>query len=44
MVINVRLEGPTEEAVRKAAEKAGVTLSNIKRRENCVQGYGTMVV
>jgi hypothetical protein len=43
-VIQVRLDGKTETAVRLAAEQMGVQVNRIKIRDDCVQLYGTVVI
>lgn len=44
MVIQVRLDGPSEEDVRKAATEMGVQVSRVKKRDDCWQLYGTKVI
>jgi hypothetical protein len=43
-VIQVRLEGSSEEAVRKAAKEMGVQVSRVKKREETWHLYGTKIV
>jgi len=44
IVISVRLEGPTEIAVREAAKQMLVTITTVKKRSDCVQAYGHKIV
>lgn len=42
--VQVRLEGPTEEIVRKAAEEMGVQVSTVKPRGDTVHLYGSVII
>jgi hypothetical protein len=44
VVIQVRLEGPSEEAVRQLAKEWGVQVSTVKRRTDTWHLYGTKIV
>jgi len=43
-IIQVRLDGPTEQAVRHAAKEMGVQVNRVKKREDCVQLYGSKAI
>jgi hypothetical protein len=43
-VIQVRLEGLNEPAVRKMAKQMGMQISRVKHRGDCVQLYGTIIL
>lgn len=42
-VIQVRLEGPSEEIVRQMAKEMGIQVSNVKQRTDSVHLYGSKV-
>jgi len=44
VTIQVRLDGPTSEDVRRAAGEMGVQVNRVVNREDCVQLYGSKVV
>ena len=44
VVIQVRLDGPTEDAVRYAAQQMSVQVNRVKQRNDCCQLYGTRVI
>jgi hypothetical protein len=43
VTIQVRLDGPTEKAVRYAAEQMDVQVNQVKTRTDCCQLYGSRI-
>jgi hypothetical protein len=43
-MVEVRLTGETEADVRKVAQEMGVTLTRVKRRDDCYHGYGHYIL
>jgi hypothetical protein len=43
-IINVRLEGPTEQDVRAAAQQMGLQISAVKNRGDTCHLYGSKII